>query len=84
MKRPDTSPLLRVLALLVPPCLPFGCTSGFIDYPNRLVGADGQSFTLDDLEAIAADTELSEAEKREAFRALGIEDEMLIDALLAL
>lgn len=54
------------------------------DFPNRLVGADGQEFVLEDLEEIANNTRLSEEQKRAAFRDLGIEDEELIDALLDL
>jgi hypothetical protein len=65
-------------------CAAAGCRSGFIDFPNRLIGSDGQLFTLEDLEAIADDPNLSTQEKRQAFRDLGIEDETLIDALLTL
>lgn len=54
------------------------------DFPNRLIGADGQLFVLEDLEEIANDSRLSEDQKRTAFRNLGIEDEELIDALLEL
>ena len=54
------------------------------DFPNRLVGADGQLFVLEDLEEIANDPNLDDEEKREAFRELGIEDEELIEALLEL
>ncbi len=64
--------------------LPTGCRSGVTDFPNRLVGAGGQLFTVQDLEAIAADTTLTETQKRQAFRDLGIEDEKLISALLTL
>lgn len=62
-----------------------GCVSNNnTDFPNRLVGADGQLFTVEELEEIASDPDLSEDEKREEFRELGIEDEELIDALLDL
>ncbi len=62
-----------------------GCVSNnSTDFPNRLVGADGQLFTVEELEEIANDPDLSEEEKREAYRELGIEDEELIDALLEL
>ena len=54
------------------------------DFPNRLVGAEGQMFVLEDLEEIAADPDLSDDQKRQAFRDLGIEDEELINALLGL
>ena len=54
------------------------------DFPNRLIGADGQEFVLEDLAAIANDARLSDDEKRQAFRDLGLEDEELITALLNL
>ena len=54
------------------------------NFPHRLIGADGQPFVLEDLEEIANDPNLTDDEKREQFRELGIEDEELIDALLAL
>lgn len=54
------------------------------DFPNRLVGADGQEFVLEDLEEIANDPQLTTEQRRQAFRDLGIEDEELIDALLNL
>ena len=54
------------------------------DFPNRLVGAGGQSFFLEDLEEIANDPDLDDDEKRAQFRDLGIEDEELIDVLLGL
>lgn len=62
-----------------------GCGNAVtIDYPNRLTGADGQLFVLDDLRKIAADDDLSDEQKAEALRELGIEDEKLIAALLEL
>ena len=54
------------------------------DYPERLIGADGQEFFLEDLEEIANNQNLTDEEKREQFRELGIQDEGLIEALLAL
>jgi hypothetical protein len=54
------------------------------EYPNRLIGADGQTFVLEDIEDIVRDPDLSEDQKRDEIRALGIEDEKLIDALLTL
>lgn len=63
----------------------FGCgASSTGEFPNRLIGSDGQRFVVEDLEQIANDPDLDEAGKREAFRELGIEDEELIDALLGL
>jgi len=62
-----------------------GCgNSVTTDFPNRLIGADGQRFVLDDLRQIANDESLSDDEKADAFRELGIEDEKLIEALLDL
>lgn len=55
-----------------------------LDFDQRLIGSDGQLFTLDDIEAIVDDPDLSTDEKRAALRSLGIEDEQLIDALLTL
>ena len=54
------------------------------DFPNRVVGADGQEFVLEDLEEIANNARLTDDQKRDAFRNLGIADEELIDALLNL
>ena len=54
------------------------------DFSNRLIGADGQLFVVEDLETIARDPDLDNEERRELFRDLGIQDEELIDALLEL
>jgi len=54
------------------------------DFPNRLIGAEGQVFFLEDLEAIANNVNLTDDQKREEFRELGIEDERLINLLLEL
>jgi len=54
------------------------------DFKNAETGEDGQIYVLDDLEDIANDPDLTDDEKREAFRDLGIEDEDLITALLTL
>ncbi len=75
---------LGVTLLAMPSCLVAGCRSGAVEYANRLIGADGQLFSVEDLEAIANDGDLTDDEKRQAFRDLGIEDEELIDALLTL
>ncbi len=76
---------LTVTLLLLTAVVLIGCGTGSVtDFPNRLVGADGQEFFLEDLEAIANHTTLTSDEKRERFRDLGIEDEELIDALLGL
>lgn len=64
-----------------------GCgvlTARQASFPNAERGEDGQTFTLDELRDIANDGDLTEAEKREAFADLGIEDQDLIEALLTL
>lgn len=76
--------LRQVIALAMGTVVICGCGVAQTDFPQRLMGADGQLFTLDDLEAIANNARLTDEEKREAFRDLGIEDEELIDALLGL
>ncbi|MCK4660785.1 MAG: hypothetical protein KAV82_14795 [Phycisphaerae bacterium] len=53
------------------------------DFPEALVGADGQDVVLSDVVEIVDNANLDEEAKREAIRELGIEDEDLIDALLA-
>ena len=53
-------------------------------YSNRLYGADGQSFVLEDIQAVVNNQHLTDDQKRSELRNLGIEDEDLIDALLTL
>ncbi len=65
--------LLAVLGCGSPPAL---------DFPNRLIGADGQEIVLEDVLEVTNNSDLSEEEMREQLRALGIEDEELIDALV--
>ena len=55
-----------------------------VEFPNALLGADGEPLMLEELEDVANDPDLTAEEKRETFRDLGIEDEKLIDALLDL
>lgn len=55
-----------------------------MEFPDRLVGADGQRYTIEDLERIAQNDSLSSVQKEEMFRDLGVEDERLIAALLEL
>lgn len=52
------------------------------DFPNALRDAEGNAIVFDDIRDIANDLDLSDSEKREALRELGIEDEKLIDVLL--
>lgn len=86
--RSTSTPILTAFALgcaLAACAIPAGCgAAGPSDFANRLVDGDGQTILLDDLEDIANDEDLSEDEKRQAFRDIGIEDEELIEALLGL
>jgi len=60
-----------------------GCGNAVqIDFPNRLIGADGQLVVLEDIEEIAQDPDLTDDQRRQRLRDLGIEDEELIEALL--
>ena len=52
------------------------------DFPNALTGPDGQPIVFDDVRDVLTNDDLSDEEKREALRELGIEDERLIDALI--
>ncbi len=53
-------------------------------FPNQVVGAEGRPLVLDEIEAIVQDNALTDEEKREELRGLGLEDEKLIEALLSL
>ncbi|MEK6675355.1 MAG: hypothetical protein AABZ47_06830 [Planctomycetota bacterium] len=55
-----------------------------VDFPNRLIGSDGQEIVLDDIEVIVRDSDLDDEAKREQLRELGIADEILIEVLLQL
>lgn len=87
---PLPSPLCafcRVLpaALICVAVLTTGCgTSVVPDFPLQLMGADGTRITLEEVEEIVNDPDLTDEGKREALRTLGIGDEKLIDALLTL
>jgi hypothetical protein len=61
-------------------CL-YGCSP---PYPNVLYDAEGQPVQLEEVDQIISDTELSEDEKRDALRNLGVTDESLIEALIRL
>jgi hypothetical protein len=77
---------LLPVVLLIAPVLN-GCgvfTARNPSFRNAETGEDGQTYVLDDLRAIARDASLTEDEKRQAFRDLGIEDEVLMTALLTL
>jgi hypothetical protein len=75
-----TSAILFVTALLG--C---GCGAGVsADFANRLIGADGELIAAEEVDAIVADPNLTDDEKRDALRDLGVEDEELINALLTL
>lgn len=60
-----------------------GCgLSSRTDFPNALTGPGGEVILFDDVSDILNDSGLSDNEKREALRTLGLEDERLIDALI--
>ncbi len=64
----------------------FACGCGAVittEFPNRLVGADGQDIILEDVETIVNEPNLTDDQRRLQLRELGIEDEALIEALLA-
>ncbi|UCF33245.1 MAG: hypothetical protein JSV78_13020 [Phycisphaerales bacterium] len=78
---------VRIAAILCIAGTLLGCGSSIMNplsLPNRLYGKDGQVFYLDDLEDIANDPTLTEEQKKQAFRDLGIQDERLVEALLDL
>jgi len=78
---------LLLLGLTVLLSVSAGCevfTSRLLDFPNAETGEEGQIYLLDDLRDIATDPDMTEEEKREAYAALGIEDEDLLAALLTL
>lgn len=50
-------------------------------YPD-MASNDGGAIRLEEIQAITADANLSEADQRQALRALGIADEELIDLLI--
>jgi len=56
---------------------------GQSDYSDQLVGSTGNAVSRAEIDAIAADSSLTDDERRTAYQELGIEDEDLIDALLA-
>jgi hypothetical protein len=78
---------MRIFAQLmffaVPAIALCGCGSPpQTDFPNALTGPDGEVILFDDVSSIINDADLSDDEKRDALRALGLEDEKLIDALI--
>ncbi|MCB9867525.1 MAG: hypothetical protein H6816_12945 [Phycisphaerales bacterium] len=77
---------LWLAALIIAPALG-GCgvfSARNPDFRNAETGEDGQIYVLDDLEAIANDTTLTDDEKLPGLPRPGIEDEHPIDALLTL
>jgi len=52
------------------------------DFPNALTNQNGEVIFFDDVGAILSNSDLSDDQKRQALRDLGLEDERLIDALL--
>jgi len=60
-----------------------GCGLPPSSYPHALTNEQGQPILLDDVTDVLDDDSLSDGEKRDALRDLGIEDEKLIDALVS-
>jgi hypothetical protein len=58
-----------------------GC--GFSAFPFALRASDGSFITVEQLDAIVSDPDLTTDEIRRQFRDMGIEDEDVIDAWLA-
>lgn len=56
-----------------------GCTA---PYPDAVLNSDGQSIRLSDIGQILSQTDLSEDQKKDALRALGITDEELLNVLV--
>jgi len=72
----------RILVLAALLGLAWGCGTQRTSFPNQLHAADGTPIRFEDLQAIVTDNQLTDDEKRQQMRDLGIEDEQLIDALL--
>jgi len=53
-------------------------------FPNAVANDQGVAFFVEDIEAIINDAALTDADRRDALRNLGIEDDDLITALLSL
>lgn len=51
-------------------------------FPEQPVAADGTHPTRDDIDAIVQDPDMTDEERRQALRDIGIEDEHLIDIFL--
>lgn len=68
------------LLLVVPVAWVAGC--GLSAFPFALRASDGSFITVEQLDAIVNDPDLTNDEIRRQFRELGIEDEDLIDAWL--
>ena len=77
---------MRRISAVVIAAVAFACASCgnsiSTEFPNRVVGADGQHPVLEDVEAIVRNPDLAEDQKRSQLRDLGLEDEELIEALL--
>ena len=72
----------RMLVLAALLGLASGCGAQPASFPNQLRAADGTPVRLEDVQAIVTDDQLTDDEKRQRMRDLGLEDEQLIDALL--
>jgi len=75
------------LSLVLGIVLSGGCGTSILQparFPNSVLDANGEPLSLEELEAIANDADLTEQQKRDRFAELGIEDPDLIEVLLDL
>lgn len=79
--------IYRIILFILFPTLAMLPACGFTvptTYPNSVIGADGQLIVFDDISKIVNDLDLSDDQKRQALRDLGLQDEKLITALLGI
>ena len=79
--------LLTVFSICVAVAFATGCgmnPSQVTNFQDAIINTEGEIILLDSLREIANDDSLTDEEKRDEFRALGIQDPGLIEALLTL
>ena len=79
--------LVRAALLIAPVAAAFSTGCGVLTverptFPDQVRGTDGEALFIDDLLDILSDDDLSDAEKADALRALGFENEEVIDAIV--
>ncbi len=68
--------------LLIPALLAMLAGCGAVPTENVVTGPDGEALRVDAITTILSSTNLSDAQKRQGLRDLGLTDELLIDALI--